>query len=85
VAQQRPKENGVRTICEVLEGLRMEAEARGDKITMLRIEEAIDMAKRMQNKLKRYSLKTKDPTTLTVDERGELEWLNKEEFKSERV
>jgi hypothetical protein len=72
----------VRTICDVLRELHRDAEARKDTVAMQRLEEANDMAKRMQNKLKFYSLKTKDRTTLTVDDVGEMAWLNKEEYKA---
>jgi hypothetical protein len=73
-----------RTICDVLRELHREAQVRGDAVAMQRIEEANDMAKRMQNKLKFYSLKTKDRTTLTVNDVGEMVWLNKEEYKGRR-
>jgi uncharacterized membrane protein (DUF106 family) len=41
----------VRTVCEVLRELYRDAQARDDKISMVRLEEAHDMAKRMQMKL----------------------------------
>lgn len=40
-----------RTICEVLRELYRDAEARGDALSMARIDEATDMAKRMDKKL----------------------------------
>ena len=43
-----------RTICEVLRELHHDAEARGDALSMTRIEECNDMAKRMQRKLEEY-------------------------------
>ena len=68
----------MRTICEVLGELYSDAVARNDIQSVIRIEEAALMARRMQDKLKRYSLKTKDRTTLTA-EHG---WMNKEEYKA---
>lgn len=41
----------VRTVCEVLRELYRDAEKRNDKLSMHRLEEAHDMAKRMQLKL----------------------------------
>lgn len=41
----------VRTVCEVLRELYRDAVKRDDKISMVRLEEAHDMAKRMQLKL----------------------------------
>lgn len=41
----------VRTVCEVLRELYRDAVERDDKISMVRLEEAHDMAKRMQMKL----------------------------------
>ena len=41
-----------RTICEVLRELYRDAEARGDDLSMARIDEAHDMAKRMDRKLR---------------------------------
>ena len=40
-----------RTICEVLRDLYREGEARGDALSMARLDECNDMAKRMQKKL----------------------------------
>ena len=40
-----------RTICEVLRELYRDAEARGDVMSQHRIDEAYDMAKRMQRRL----------------------------------
>lgn len=67
------------TICDVLRELHRRTD---DPASLALIETANDMAKRMQNKLKFYSLKTKDRTTLTVNDVGEMVWLNKEEYKS---
>lgn len=44
-----------RTICEVLRELYRDAETRGDALSMTRIDEAHDMAKRMQRKLEEYN------------------------------
>jgi len=49
------KRKHIRTICEVLRELHRDAEARGDALSMTRIEEAHDMAKRMQRKLEEYA------------------------------
>lgn len=62
--------------------LHSRASERQDLLDMQRLEEAYDMANRMQNKLKFYSLKTKDPTSLTIDDAGVIVWLNKEEYKA---
>jgi hypothetical protein len=45
----------IRTICEVLRELYRDAEARGDALSMTRIDECHDMAKRMQKKLEEYN------------------------------
>jgi hypothetical protein len=48
----KPKQKlKVRTVCEVLRELYRDAEKRSDKLSMHRLEEAHDMAKRMQMKL----------------------------------
>lgn len=48
----KPKQKlHIRTVCEVLRELYRDAVARKDKISMVRLEEAHDMAKRMQLKL----------------------------------
>jgi hypothetical protein len=47
----------IRTICEVLRELYRDAEARSDALSMARIDEAHDMAKRMQKKLEEYNPK----------------------------
>lgn len=49
------KKKKIRTICEVLREIYREADARGDALAMTRIEEAHDMAKRMQRKLEQYA------------------------------
>ena len=43
-----------RTVCEVLREIYRDAEQRGDTLTMHRCDEAHDMAKRMDRKLKEY-------------------------------
>jgi quinol monooxygenase YgiN len=45
----------MRTICEVLREMYRDAEANGDHLNMQRIDEAHDMAKRMQKKLEEYA------------------------------
>ena len=45
----------LRTICEVLRELYREADARGDTLSMAKLDEAHDMAKRMQKKLEEYA------------------------------
>ncbi len=42
----------IRTICEVLRELARDADARGDALSNARIEEAYDMAKRMDRRLR---------------------------------
>ena len=52
----RPKKKKpLRTICEVLRELYRDAEQRGDALSMTRLDEAHDMAKRMQRKLEHYN------------------------------
>lgn len=72
----------LRTICDIIRELHARAKARNDHVDMQRLDEAYDMANRMQNKLKFYSLKTKDRTSLTIDDVGTIVWLNKEEYKA---
>lgn len=74
----------VRTICSVLRSLYRDALARGDLSAMTRLEEANDMAMRMQNRLKFYALKSKakENVTLTVDDVGEMFWLAKSEYRA---
>lgn len=43
-----------RTICEVLRELYRDAEQRQDAVSLVRISEAYDMAKRMQRAIERY-------------------------------
>ena len=47
--RKRPQRK--RTICEVLRELYRDAEARGDALSMSRLDEAHDMAKRMDRRL----------------------------------
>lgn len=49
------KRKNARTICEVLRELYRDAETRGDAVSMARIDEAHDMAKRMWQKLLTYN------------------------------
>lgn len=71
----------IRTICEVLRELYRDAEARSDSVSMQRLDEASDMAMRMQDRLKVYALTSKKPVTLTVDDVGEMLWLTKKQYK----
>lgn len=73
----------VRTICEVLRELYKDARTRDDPISMTRLEEAHDMAKRMQKKLQEYAHanKGKDQVYLILTEDEPL-WLSKEAFKA---
>ena len=50
---RKPSKNK-RSICEVLRELYRDAEARGDALAMARIDEATDMAKRMDSKLAKH-------------------------------
>jgi hypothetical protein len=52
-SSKKPKT--LRTICEVLRELYRDAEARGDALSMVKLDEAHDMAKRMQKKLEEYA------------------------------
>lgn len=54
-----------RTICEVLRELWRDAKERGDALSMQRLEEAHDMAKRMDRKLRAYRAAT-DAHVLTT-------------------
>jgi hypothetical protein len=49
------RKRGFRTICEVLREVYLDAEVRGDPVTMTRMDEAADMAKRMQTRLEHYA------------------------------
>lgn len=51
-AKKPPKAS--RSICEVLRELYRDAEARSDALSMARIDEATDMAKRMDQKLAKH-------------------------------
>lgn len=48
--RKRPKP--IRTICEVLRELYRDAETRGDALSMARLDEANDMAKRMDRRMR---------------------------------
>lgn len=48
------KRKPIRTICEVLRELHRDAEQRGDALSVSRIAECFDMAKRMQKRLEIY-------------------------------
>lgn len=54
IRPRKPKQH-FRTICEVLRELYRDAETRGDTLSMHKIGEAHDMAKRMQRKLTHYN------------------------------
>ena len=60
------KKKPFRTICEVLRELYRDAEQRGDALSMTKIEEAHDMAKRMQRKLDAHKVKGSDRLTFIV-------------------
>lgn len=62
-----PKPIHKRTICEVLRELAREAEARGDTLSLHKIDEAHDMAKRMQRKLFHYNKNEKMSSIVDVD------------------
>ena len=62
-----PKPPHKRTICEVLRELAREAQARGDKLSLHKIEEAHDMAKRMQRKLTYYNKNERFSSIVDVD------------------
>lgn len=70
----------VRTICEVIRELYKDARDRQDPVSMTRLEEAHDMAKRMQRKLVEYAGKTNDRVYLIQTDDEPL-WLTKEQFK----
>jgi hypothetical protein len=53
VTPRKPPQDN-RTICEVIRELYRDAEARGDTLSMARLDEAHDMAKRMDRKLRYY-------------------------------
>lgn len=76
------KRKPIRTICEVLRELHRDAERRGDTLAMVKLEEAHDMAKRMQNKLAEYGGKAHDPVYLAKVADNEAAWMTREEFKS---
>jgi hypothetical protein len=72
----------LRTICDVIRELHRSAEDRGDLIAMHLLDQANDMANRMQDRLKWYSLKRgRNDVTLTVDDVGVMYWLLKKEYK----
>jgi predicted metal-dependent hydrolase len=52
---RRKRPQRLRTICEVLRELYRDAEARGDFMSMTRLDEAHDMAKRMDRRLRELS------------------------------
>lgn len=54
IKPRKPPKPHLRTICEVLREMYRDAEARGDALSMHKIGEAHDMAKRMQRKLDDY-------------------------------
>lgn len=81
-------QKGMRTICQVLRDLYFAAEARNDVVGMSQIEEAHDMAKRMQNRLKFYAgkqFKTHPNIYLAIDALGDFLWMTKAEFKTEQM
>ena len=62
-----PKPAHKRTICEVLRELGRDAEARGDYLALQKLDEATDMAKRMQNKLQHYNKNERMSSIVDVD------------------
>ena len=48
----RKKPKTIRTICEVLRELYRDADARGDALSMTKLDEAHDMAKRMERRMR---------------------------------
>ncbi len=64
------KKKHIRTICEVLRELYREAETRGDVLAMSKLDEAHDMAKRMDNKLRQYKGRESPTLSFVVTERG---------------
>lgn len=62
-----PKPPHKRTICEVLRELAREAEARGDTLSIHKLDEAHDMAKRMQRKLQHYNANERFSSIVDVD------------------
>lgn len=71
-----------KTICDILQELYADAELRGDMPNMQRIETCNDMAKRMQDRLKFYSVRFKQAKgTMTVDDVGDIYWISKHEFQ----
>jgi hypothetical protein len=75
------KHKNIRTICEVLRELHQDAVKRGDALSMHKIELANFMALRMQDRLKRYALKSKEPQTLTVNDVDEMFWITKKAYR----
>ena len=67
------RKRGLRTICEVLRELYREAQQREDTLAMARLEEATDMAKRMQARLTYYA---QGNVTLCSTEQG-MVWVIK--------
>jgi hypothetical protein len=71
-----------RTICDVIRELHRRAVERGDMVDQQMLETANEMANRMQDRLKVYSIRRKyKDSTLCVDEVGVMYWLAKEEYK----
>jgi len=71
------RKKGFRTICEVLRELYHDAEQRSDPLSMTRIEEATDMAKRMQTRLNEYAGSKRVSLISTVEG---LVWLGKDQL-----
>lgn len=70
-----------RTICDVIRELYRDAKKRDDPLSMTRLQEAHNMAKRMQAKLKQYSLKAEGPVYLMMMDNGTLHWVTKARYK----
>ena len=69
------RKKGFRTICEVMREVYLAAEERGDAVTMTKMDEASDMAKRMQKRLEEYAGGKR--TALIHFETG-FAWINKD-------
>lgn len=64
-----------RTICEVLREVHLDAKGRGDAVTMAKMDEATDMAKRMQKRIEMYAGSNR--TSLVHFETG-YAWVSKD-------
>lgn len=72
-----------KTICDNIRTLHRMAQERNDLASMQLLDICNDMAKRMQDKLKIYSMLYGGKVTLTVDDIGGMYWMMKNEFKNQ--